>query len=379
MSATGPTHLVVFQHGLHGSETAGQTFGEMLTGTHTNILYHTAKCNAGAWMNRVIMAPTARGVDVCGRDLADEILQVVSQHPSLQEISIIGFSLGGLITRYAIGVLYSPSTNTIAGLKPREYITFASPHFGVRTTLPYVMSALAYVFVDRTYEHLSMADGKGDQPPLLVRMAQSGSELPFLEGLRAFQRRTCLGNVQFDLQVPYPTATICPHAAEKWTDPLFPAYPHIMAVFSDPPGAFCHEKFAHLETGEPQPIPDLEAMKAFHKVQSDINLSTHSAVSQSLGNDPEVGKSIHRTVSQRQMSEAGPSAAAVAQAFLAVDENSYEGIIVRGLRETMGWRRVAVRFWGVDGMLCHDNIVVCKPFLSLVGKDVLQFVIDTCF
>ena len=37
---------------------------------------------------------------------------------------------GGLIARYAAGRLYDPATGLVAGLRPRHYISIASPHLG---------------------------------------------------------------------------------------------------------------------------------------------------------------------------------------------------------------------------------------------------------
>jgi triacylglycerol esterase/lipase EstA (alpha/beta hydrolase family) len=91
------------------------------------------------------------------------ILQVISvkkRHPSVQKISFVGHSLGGLIARYAIARLYErditkeishetgncksdesedkdncvqeKSRGTIAGLEPMNFITSATPHLGSR-------------------------------------------------------------------------------------------------------------------------------------------------------------------------------------------------------------------------------------------------------
>lgn len=62
---------------------------------------------------------------------------------SLKKISFLAHSLGGLIARYAIAVLYtadgskfqslsSSSKGLIAGLEAINFITLATPHLGVR-------------------------------------------------------------------------------------------------------------------------------------------------------------------------------------------------------------------------------------------------------
>lgn len=90
--------------------------------------------------------------------LVSQVISVVSRHPDLQKISFIGHSLGGLIARYAIAVLYQHNRipkhgeengeedgdephrsslaekprGDIAGLEPVNFITFATPHLGSR-------------------------------------------------------------------------------------------------------------------------------------------------------------------------------------------------------------------------------------------------------
>lgn len=55
---------------------------------------------------------TLEGIDVTGLRLAEEVKQVVKDNPGLSRISFVGHSLGGLIARYAIAVLYKdPSSD----------------------------------------------------------------------------------------------------------------------------------------------------------------------------------------------------------------------------------------------------------------------------
>lgn len=87
-----------------------------------------------------------------------QVEAVVNCHPNLKKISFIGHSLGGLVARYAIAILYGldftkelsqgnnrsssdesgnhrPEENfkdKIAGLEPVNFITSATPHLGSR-------------------------------------------------------------------------------------------------------------------------------------------------------------------------------------------------------------------------------------------------------
>lgn len=76
------------------------------------------------------------GIDVCGQRLAVEVQQLVSNTPSLTAISFIGHSMGGLIARYAIGLLSDPTTGTVAGLQAGCYVSIASPHLGCSSSHP---------------------------------------------------------------------------------------------------------------------------------------------------------------------------------------------------------------------------------------------------
>jgi hypothetical protein len=89
-----------------------------------------------------------------------QVLEVVNKMPSLRKISFLAHSLGGLFARYVIAILHSVSVETknagqssalivpttrgpaksrcasglgsIAGLRPINFITLATPHLGVR-------------------------------------------------------------------------------------------------------------------------------------------------------------------------------------------------------------------------------------------------------
>ncbi len=74
---------------------------------------------------------------------------MIQRKPNLRMISFVAHSVGGLVTRYAIGRLYRPpkresvedssanrceedSRATISGLKAMNFITVATPHLGSR-------------------------------------------------------------------------------------------------------------------------------------------------------------------------------------------------------------------------------------------------------
>lgn len=85
-----------------------------------------------------------------------QVISVVGRHSNLEKISFLGHSLGGLVARYAIAVLYEQDSTRkasdengecgedklsksdveektrakIAGLEPMNFITCATPHLG---------------------------------------------------------------------------------------------------------------------------------------------------------------------------------------------------------------------------------------------------------
>lgn len=80
------------------------------------------------------LAQTYEGIDGCGERLVEEIHGLMAQYPLLEEISILGHSMGGLIARYAMGRLYDAETGRIAGrLLPVHFIGMACPHLGCDT------------------------------------------------------------------------------------------------------------------------------------------------------------------------------------------------------------------------------------------------------
>ena len=66
-------------------------------------------------VNNPLFHPTHDGIDVSGERLAQEVSDLVRrpEHTRLKYISFFGNSLGGLITRYAFGLLFSPETGAL--------------------------------------------------------------------------------------------------------------------------------------------------------------------------------------------------------------------------------------------------------------------------
>ncbi|OEL23432.1 hypothetical protein BAE44_0015550 [Dichanthelium oligosanthes] len=183
-----------------------------------------------------IYTKTFDGIDIAGRRLADEVLDVVKKMSSFRKISFLAHSLGGLFARYAIAILYSletknagqsgasvvPTANgsakarhtsgfgAVAGLEPINFITLATPHLGVRgrNQLPFLQglsileklaAPLAPLIVGRTGAQLFLTDGDPSKPPLLLQMASDWEDKKFMLALAAFKNRVLYANLIPDM------------------------------------------------------------------------------------------------------------------------------------------------------------------------------------
>lgn len=234
-------HLVITVNGIIGSPTDWKFASREFALKRHNVLLHCSGSNA-SW-------DTFHGVDTMGRRLADEVERISKDRKGLTKISFIAHSLGGLVARYAIAVLYKPGepgsdhpNPTIAGLEPVNFITVATPHLGSRgnENLPLLMGLsvleklailIAHWIVGVTGRHLYMTDGnpKKGEKPLLVQMV-TDKPLPFSSSLAAFKNRTAYANVSSDHAVGWRTASIRRKSELPVInlEPVDVKYPHIV-------------------------------------------------------------------------------------------------------------------------------------------------------
>ncbi|RMZ57601.1 hypothetical protein APUTEX25_001801 [Auxenochlorella protothecoides] len=181
------------------------------------------------------ISETYEGIDGCGERLVEEIHGLMAQYPLLEEISILGHSMGGLIARYAMGRLYDAETGRIAGrLLPVHFIGMACPHLGCDTAPgpaqvpmlkwmeawpvvgPAVAGAVSSVAASftrasfkRSGEQFFLGDREAGAPPLIWRLARDeGPGAAFLPALAAFQTRTAYANTDGDHLVGWANASL---------------------------------------------------------------------------------------------------------------------------------------------------------------------------
>lgn len=156
---------------------------------------------------------TYDGIETGGERLAHEIEQTLddlsSKGQNIKKLSIVGYSLGGLVARYAIGLLHAHGW--LEKLEPMNFTTFASPHVGVRMPLKGITNTVFNVMGPRTISvsghQLFMVDSFRDTGrPLLSVLADP--ESIFIKGLAKFQHRAVYANIRSDRSVIFYTAAL---------------------------------------------------------------------------------------------------------------------------------------------------------------------------
>lgn len=160
---------------------------------------------------------TYDGIDVNGKRVSDEILAETLRLESLghnvTKFSLIGYSMGGLVSRYAIGILYRHKY--FESVQPIHFVTFCTPHVGSINTnnstsaklfnlvAPHV---LVYTGKQMFLQDKTPANGNDDKLPLLVWMADSNS--PFYKALASFTHRSLYANAINDRRTSWYTTYV---------------------------------------------------------------------------------------------------------------------------------------------------------------------------
>jgi hypothetical protein len=166
----------------------------------------------------VLMAETIRedstydGVDWGGERIAKEVMDTVKELEDkgdhVVRFSVTGYSLGGLIARYCIGVLHQQGF--FGKVEPVNFNTIATPHCGL-PRYPSFFSSLTQTLgpklLSRTGEQFYCVDKWSPKGrPLLVVMADP--DHIFHQALAKFKHIRIYANAVNDVTVPYVTAAI---------------------------------------------------------------------------------------------------------------------------------------------------------------------------
>ncbi|QBM90193.1 Putative serine esterase DUF676 [Metschnikowia aff. pulcherrima] len=120
------------------------------------------------------------------------------------KISIVGYSLGGLISRYVIGCLYE--LGFFEEVTPVFFSTFATPHVGVHFFKDAIFDKVANGMGKRLFGKTGFQLFLADSENLLLEMTNHDS--CYVKGLRLFQKRIILANIKNDRTVPFYTSFI---------------------------------------------------------------------------------------------------------------------------------------------------------------------------
>ncbi|CAR24505.1 putative hydrolase [Lachancea thermotolerans CBS 6340] len=207
----GGKHLFVLVHGLWGNykhmNSIRDVFSETLHGSD-DILFFSPRQNG--------YFKTFDGIEIIGYRTLLEICQYMNRFEKgeITKISFVGYSMGGLISRFIIGKIFTECHELFQNIEPQLFITFATPHLGVhfflrdnhaghqRAALK-LLSALGTTILGRTGRQLFIQDSLPEKS-VLVRLS-SGD---YLEGLARFKHRICVANVKNDRSVAFYTSFI---------------------------------------------------------------------------------------------------------------------------------------------------------------------------
>lgn len=207
------THLFVLVHGLLGTPNHMLTAEDAINHLVPDLLPEQIVCLRPSSFR---FWHTYDGIELNALKVIVEIfaeierLHVISG-ATVTKISIVGYSLGGLILRYIIGILHRIGFFDV--ITPVIFTTIATPHVGIRffksgifdlfanTTGPFLFGRLGAQMFLRSRALCDLADPEQD----------------YLRGLKQFQVHCLLANIHNDRTVLFWTSYITPHAPfERW-------------------------------------------------------------------------------------------------------------------------------------------------------------------
>lgn len=201
-------HLIVFIHGLWGNYqhmNSLNTVFERVLDNKQEYLFFTPRQNA--------MFKTFDGIEIVGYRTLLEICQFIAKHKDdpVTKISIVGYSMGGLIARFIIGKMYGEFEKVFKDIEPQIFLTLATPHLGVefynpkkskwKGFLQALVRGLGSNILGKTGREMFITSSSND---VLVKLTQG----EFLQSLSKFKWRAVLANVKNDRTVAFYTSFI---------------------------------------------------------------------------------------------------------------------------------------------------------------------------
>jgi hypothetical protein len=208
---TQKVHLLVLIHGMWGSPSNLASMHRIMEQTRDN------QSPDGTELH-VMLAETNQaestydGIDWGGERVASEIFQEIEKlekgGKEVTRFSVTGYSLGGLLARYVVGVLHQ--RQFFATVTPVNFNTIATPHIGL-PKYPSLRSRLSSIvvprFFSRTGEQFYGVDRWSNTGKSLLEVMTDPTHI-FYQGLRLFPHIRIYANAINDVTVPYVTAYV---------------------------------------------------------------------------------------------------------------------------------------------------------------------------
>ncbi|KAG8919544.1 hypothetical protein FRC00_011203 [Tulasnella sp. 408] len=206
-------HLLVCVHGMWGepkhvsrlAEVVKETHPEPEDGIELDVLVAETNSEGNTYdgvdwgAERVIKEIKARIASIEGSaDAPSEAGDPKQLRRKVTRFSIFGYSLGGLVSRYTVGILYA--TKFFDDVTPVNFATIATPHIGLTiyrgSFLSRMNQRLAPILLSRTGKQFYAKDnddwGDGKGKPLVEVMSEKDSV--FFEGLSQFKHIIFVAN-----------------------------------------------------------------------------------------------------------------------------------------------------------------------------------------
>ncbi|QPG74116.1 hypothetical protein FOA43_001438 [Brettanomyces nanus] len=216
-----PCHLVVLCHGLWGvsdhfnylenalRSTVDLKFQKMSNDATSHVVFYRTKS--------IEKYRTYDGIDLCGTRIADEILKEAKRLQSskhrITRFSIIGYSLGGLVARYVIGVL--EYKGFFKDIQPVNFTSFCSPHVGVLTpgnsisvkTFNWLVPQLLGKSGQQMFLKDNVFGNRHEKKTSLLKLMASSKSI-FYRSLKNFQHLALYSNIRSDIRTSWWTSGI---------------------------------------------------------------------------------------------------------------------------------------------------------------------------
>ncbi|KAL7280725.1 hypothetical protein ACG7TL_005667 [Trametes sanguinea] len=209
---TSSVHLLVLIHGMWGNPVHLAEMRRVIEERRGS------EKGPGGEQLHLLVAETNRddstydGIDWGGERVAEEVFEEIKKlekdGKKVTRFSVTGYSLGGLIARYVVGVLHQRGFFT--SVKPVNFNTVATPHVGL-PRYPTMISSLFAFFgpklLSRTGEQFYIVDKWSKNGRPLLEVMADPNRL-FYQALTLFEHVRIYANAVNDVTVPYPTAAI---------------------------------------------------------------------------------------------------------------------------------------------------------------------------